>query len=127
MANSPLWTWCPLPNAAKSIQIAVDIANMGDGYTHRATRGLNPIRQAWSLSFPFEDRGTLYAMDSFLATNAVGGFYIQPPDQYGEVFVTVDAWSSTITDRARQTGEMVGTLQATFTLAFNPQPANKPR
>jgi phage-related protein len=121
MANTPYWSWCPMPGAARSTALAVDTVALGDGYVHRATRGLNPVRPSWSLAFPFTSPAELQAYDDFLVANATAGFYMRPPDASADVFVTVDAWSSTIADKNLQNG-IVGTLQATFVRCFNPQP-----
>ena len=121
MANTPYWPWCPMPGAARSTALAVDTVALGDGYIHRATRGLNPSRPSWALSFPFTSLIELQAYDNFLVANATAGFWMRPPDSSADVFVTVDTWSSTIVDK-NLNGGIVGTLQATFARCFNPQP-----
>lgn len=118
----PFWPWCPTPGASRATELRVDEVAFGDGYKHRAVRGLNPARPAWTLSFPFTSQAELQAYDDFLTANATAGFYMRPPDSAADVFVTVDAWSSTIADRNVANG-IVGTLQATFTRSFNPQPS----
>ena len=122
---TPYWPWCAMPGAARSTTLAVDIVNLGDGYVHRATRGLNPARPSWALVFPFTSLDELSALDAFLKTNATAGFYMRPPDSAVDVFVTADSWSATITDK-NLTGGIVGTLQSTFVQQFNPQPVNPP-
>lgn len=125
MANTPYWPWCAMPGAARSTALAVDVVSFGDGYNHRATRGLNPVRPSWQLAFPFASLDELGTLDSFLKANAAAGFYMRPPDSAVDVFVTADSWSASITDKNAASG-IVGTLQATFVQQFNPQPANKP-
>jgi phage-related protein len=125
MANTPFWPWCPMAGAARSTALAVDTVNLGDGYVHRSTRGLNPARPSWAFTFPFASLDELTAYDAFLKANATAGFYVRPPDSAADVFVTVDSWSATITDKALASG-IVGSLQATFVQAFNPQPTNAP-
>jgi phage-related protein len=120
---TPYWSWCPMPGAARSTTLAVDINAFGDGYVHRSTRGLNPARPSWSLSFPFTSLAELEAFDAFLVANATAGFYMRPPDSSTDVFVTADAWSSSIADKNADSG-IVGTFQATFVRSFNPQPVN---
>lgn len=120
---SPYWSWCPAPGAARSSALSVDINNYGDGYVHRSTRGLNPVRPSWTLSFPFRKLAELDAMDAHLRAYALGGFYFRPPDSATDVFVTCDQWSASITDRTGG-GDKVGQLQAQFDQAFNPQPLN---
>ena len=123
MANpTPWWGWCPQPGMSRATQLAVDANAMGDGYTHRGTRGLNPARPAWTMVFPFVSVDELNAMDSFLLLYAAPGFWMQPPDSGAPVLVVCDAWSATIVDKNLKTG-IVGTLQATFARSFNPQPA----
>lgn len=118
---SPYWTWCPMPGAARTSTLAVDTVEFGDGYKHRSTRGLNPVRPAWSLAFPFTSLDELDALDAFLVAHAATGFWMRPPDGSTDVFVTADEWSATIADKNNSTG-IVGTLTATFARSFNPQP-----
>jgi phage-related protein len=127
MANppQPFWPWCPMPGAGRTTKLTVDTADYGDGYVHRATRGLNPARPAWDLSFPFTSVDELKTLDDFLTEWAGAGFYIMPPDGTDYVLVTVDTWSASVTDRNLDTG-IVGTLKATFTRSFNPQPLPPP-
>src|SRR4029077_12929939 len=121
--TDPKWIWCAMPGAARTTAMKADIADYGDGYTHRATRGLNPARPNWQLEFPFTDLAMLAAMNTFLETYAVPGFYFEPPDATGtELFVTCDQWSATVSDRTGS-GARVGTLGAQFVRAFNPQPS----
>lgn len=117
----PTWTWCPLPGAARKTKLNVDQANFGDGYTERTTRGLNPARPSWDVSFPFVGFDELDAMDRFLVANAALGFWWQPPDAAEAFLVTADDWAAAISDRTRADG-IIGTLQSTFTRQFNPQP-----
>jgi phage-related protein len=129
MANGnppqPYWPWCAQPGAGRSTTLTVDTANYGDGYVHRATRGLNPARPAWTLAFPFTSLDELQAYDDFLTEWAGAGFYIMPPDGTDYVLVTADSWQATITDRNVKSG-IIGTLNATFTRSFNPQPISLP-
>lgn len=118
---SPLWTWCAIPGAGRDTKLAVDEVAFGDGYKHRATRGLNPARGSWSLGFPFESVAELKERDDFLKLYAATGFWITPPDSATAVFVTVDEWSATISDRSGD-GGMVGTLSVVMNQSFNPQP-----
>jgi phage-related protein len=106
---------------ARSTALAVDTNAMGDGYVHRATRGLNPARPSWTMTFPFTSAAELNAMDDFLVANGACGFWMRPPDQAAPVFVCCDAWSASIADKNNSTG-IVGTFQATFARMFNPQP-----
>src|SRR5215471_2621166 len=117
----PFWSWCPQPGAARASKLAVDVAAYGDGYQHRATRGLNPIRPSWTLAFPFKSLDDLGEMDNFLRINAAAGFYFRPPDARDPLFVTVDEWQATIADKSRSRG-IVGQLNVTFAQSFNPQP-----
>jgi phage-related protein len=117
--------WCPAPGAARTSTLAVDVVQFGDGYCHRSTRGLDPVRPTMSYQFPFVGMGRLNDMNAFLKANGARGFQFQPPDSDGNVFVTADAWSASITDK-NLTTDVVGTLQATFVQQFNPQPLNVP-
>jgi phage-related protein len=110
-----------MPGAGRSTTLAVDSVAFGDGYVHRATRGLNPARPSWSLVFPFTSLDELAERDAFLKANAATGFWITPPDGTALVYVTADAWSASITDKNKQTG-IVGSLAVTMTQSFNPQP-----
>lgn len=123
MPNTPYWSWCAMPGAARSTSLTVDQTTFGDGYNHRATRGLNPAKPQWTLAFPFVSLDELQTLDDFLVANAARGFWMRPPDSAADIFVTVDTWSATITDKNGSTG-MIGTLQATFVRQFNPQPTN---
>src|SRR5262245_58881588 len=118
---SPYWPWCSMPGTGRNTKLAVDEIAFGDGYKHRATRGLNPARPSWALGFPFENIAELKERDDFLRAHAATGFYFTPPDSTAYVFVTADEWAATIIDRSGK-GAMVGTLSATFTQSFNPQP-----
>lgn len=121
----PMWRWCAMPGASRDTKLNVDINAYGDGYVHRSTRGLNPARPSWKIDVPFTSAGEYSEMDTFLRTNAASGFYFEPPDGGGAVvLVTVDDWSASVADRhgERSSGEIVGTLSATFEQAFNPQP-----
>jgi phage-related protein len=111
-----------MPGASRSTKLRVDQTDYGDGYTYRLTRGLNPARPSWSIQVPFVGLTELGTYDAFLVANAARGFWFTPPDATADVFVTADEWSASITDR-NQT-DVVGTLQATFTRQFNPQPLN---
>ena len=53
MALTPMWPFCPMPGHTKDSKLAVDINAFGDGYVHRSTRGLNPIRPAYGVTFTF--------------------------------------------------------------------------
>jgi phage-related protein len=119
--HTPYWPWCAMPGASRTTQLAVDTVSFGDGYNHRATRGLNPARPSWALTFPFTSLDELGNFDAFLKTNATAGFWMRPPDSAVDVFVTADSWSATITDRNSGDG-LFGTLQTTFVQQFNPQP-----
>ena len=123
MPNTPYWPWCPMFGAARSVELAVDQTQYGDGYVHRSTRGLNPVRPSWNLSFPFTDLEELHAYDNFLNSYAARGFWFTPPDMPSDVFVYVDSWSFTVSDKAnRDGGSIMGTMQATFVRCFNAQP-----
>lgn len=120
--TEPFWIWCPQPGAMRATELKVDQSDYGDGYIHRSTRGLNPLRPKWSVSFPFVDLDVLDAMRDFLETNAAPGFYFKPPDEdIPEVFVYADTWSATVIDRAGN-GNRVGQLTAEFVRCYNPQP-----
>jgi phage-related protein len=118
----PYWPWCAQPGAARTTQLAVDSVAYGDGYVHRSTRGLNPVRPSWSLSFPFTSLAELEERDAFLQAHAAAGFWITPPDSAAALFVTADQWSANITERNLQSG-IVGTLTVSLVQSFNPQPA----
>jgi phage-related protein len=122
----PLWTWCPMPGMSTTATLAVDTVALGDGYVHRATRGLNPVRETWSLAFPFTSQSELTAMYGFLRAYAVAGFWMRLPDFVEYVFVCVDEWSWSISDRTGQDHDIVGTLSASFVRSFNPQPYPMP-
>ena len=92
----------------------------GDGYKHRATRGLNPVRPTWALNFPFTSQAELTAYDQFLTAYATGGFWMRPPDSTVDVFVTADEWVANLVDRNKTSG-IVGSLAVTFAQTFNPQ------
>jgi phage-related protein len=120
-----------MAGASRTDTLRVDKNEFGDGYIHRATRGLNPVRPAWTLTFPFRDAAEYQAFNTFLAANAAAGFYFKPPEEPAPVFVTADDWSMTISDRRGVAGAggvepILGTLQATFTRSFNPQPLSSP-
>jgi phage-related protein len=117
----PFFGWCPQPGMSRATKLTVDTAAYGDGYIHRATRGLNPARPSWSYSIPFTSLAELTDLDDFLTLYAGRGFYVLPPDSNDYVLVTADDWSAQITDKNKDRG-IVGVLTATFTRSFNPQP-----
>lgn len=108
---------------AKTSKVAVDTNAYGDGYVHRATRGINPVRPGWSFSFPFVGEQALWDMDTFLKQNATRGFWIKPPGEQAEVYVVCDEWAATFSDKNKTVG-LVGSLTASFTRIFNPQPVS---
>jgi phage-related protein len=118
---TPWWGWCPQAGMTRTTTLAVDSNAFGDGYIHRATRGLNPARPAWQVVVPFVGADELQAMETFLVANAACGFWMQPPDQASPVFVVCDTWQAQLVDKSNSDG-IVGTMQATFTRSFNPQP-----
>ena len=117
----PYWPWCAMPGAARTTTLAVDEVAFGDGYKHRATRGLNPARPEWDLAFPFTTLAELTERDAFLRTNAARGFWFTPPDGAAPLFVTADQWAAQIVDRSKAAG-IVGTLTVKLVQSFNPQP-----
>jgi phage-related protein len=121
MPNTPYWPFCAVRGASRTVELAVDQTNYGDGYVSRSTRGLNPVRPSWNLVFPFASQEELTTFDDFLNANASRGFWFTPPDMAGDVFVYADNWSYTVSDKNQSNG-IVGTLQATFVRCFNPQP-----
>jgi phage-related protein len=118
----PFWPFCPMPGHTKDAKLAVDINAFGDGYVHRSTRGLNPVRPAYGVTFAFTSDDEMAQMDTFLQANALQGFYYQPPGEAAPVYVTADEWTYTIQVKNRDGSGVVGTLAATFNRAFNPQP-----
>ena len=121
--NTPYWPWCAQAGAARSANLSVDQTNYGDGYNHRAVRGLNPVRPSWTLQFPFVGTDDITEMYAFLKANACNGFWFTPPDDINDAFVTVDTWSATISDKNKTHG-IVGLLNVTFAQSFNPQMLN---
>jgi len=124
---TPYWPFCAMPGASRSTKLGVDTAAFGDGYIHRATRGLNPARPAWSLNFPFTSKHEVDVFDQFLKSFAAPGFWFTPPESEVDVFVTVDDWTISIVDKTLRSpvnneAEPLGTLSVTFTQSFNPQP-----
>ena len=119
---TPLWPFCPMPGYTKDSKLAVDINAFGDGYVHRSTRGLNPVRPAYGVTFTFASDADMAAMDSFLTQYACGGFYYQPPGEPAPVFVTADEWTYSI--QVKGADGVIGTLSTTFNRMFNPQPLN---
>jgi phage-related protein len=120
MALTPLWPFCPMPGHTKDSKLAVDINAFGDGYVHRSTRGLNPVRPNYGVTFTFNGDAEMAQMESFLLANACAGFYYQPPGEPAPVFVTADEWTYSI--QVKGATGVIGTLSATFNRMFNPQP-----
>ena len=116
----PYWPWFAQPGAARATTLAVDEVAFGDGYKHRSTRGLNPARPAWTLSFPFTSLAELNERDTFLRQYSAGGFWFTPPDGAAPLFVTANDWTATIVEKNLGTG-IVGQLAVTLTQSFNPQ------
>jgi phage-related protein len=110
-----------MPGAGKTTRLAVDTNSYGDGYQHRATRGLNPARPEFSLQFPFVGASQLQEYDDFLKQYAATGFWILPPGEPNEIFVYCDEWSASFNDKNNSQG-LVGVFSANFVRTFNPQP-----
>jgi phage-related protein len=120
MALTPMWPFCPMPGHTKDSKLAVDINAFGDGYLHRSTRGLNPVRPNYGVTFTFNGDAEMAQMESFLKANACAGFYYQPPGEPAPVFVTADEWTYSI--QVKGAVGVIGTLSTTFNRVFNPQP-----
>ena len=119
---SPYWPWCAQPGASRTNEAKIDTNAYGDGYVHRSTRGINPIRASWTLTFPIVGQSDIDKYHNFLYANCVEGFWWNPPDwPTVYVFVMIDSWSLNISDKNRKIG-LIGQLQATFVQCFNPQP-----
>jgi phage-related protein len=117
----PFWSWCPAAGMQKGSKLNVDTQGYGDGYVHRATRGLHPVRPNWSLTFPFKSADEAQAMTDFLEANAAAGFYTKLPGEADYSLVVCDEWSLSFVDRTGN-GTLAGNLSATFAKSFNPQP-----
>ena len=116
--------WCPMPGPTRTNTLKVETVVLGDGYTYRLTRGLNPVGSTLTYAFPFEDVDHLTEMDAFLKQHGARGFAFTPPEADDPIFVCCNAWSATLTDRTGTSGEMVGQLTSTFERRFNLQPGN---
>ena len=114
--------WCPAPGPTHAKTLAVETIELGDGYTYRLTRGLNPVGSTLTYAFPFEDAERLTDMDAFLRAHGSRGFLFLPPDEPLPVYVCCNAWSATLVDRTGS--EFTGQLQSTFERRFNPMPGN---
>jgi phage-related protein len=117
--------WCAALGPSRSATLKVDTNEFGDGYCHRSTRGLDPVKPAWTLSFPATSDAVLLEMDAFLRTFGQAGFTFTPPGDSTAIFVTCDAWTFVLTDRSAG-GDLISSLQATFTEVFNHQPPDYP-
>jgi phage-related protein len=107
--------------AARSQETTIDTNAYGDGYTHRSTRGINPSRATWSLSFPIVGQEDVDKYDDFFNAYQVGGFWWNPPDMPTKyVFVIVNNWSISMSDKNIKEG-IIGVLQVSFVQTFNPQ------
>jgi phage-related protein len=107
-----------------SKKLMVEVVNYGDGYIHRNTRGLNPVRPSFQVQFPFISDQELSNMDSFLTSNAAQGFWFAPPNQ-SPIFVTVDEWGYNI-EIVRRSDGVCGQMQMTMVQQFNLQPVTPP-
>jgi phage-related protein len=118
-----IWSdkWCPAPGPSRTDAVGTLIADLGDGYRYRATRGFNPVQSTWTYSFPFTSAQQLNDMDDFLQQYGERGFYFLPPEELELRFMCVSEWSATITTRAANL-ELVGELNVTFRRMFNKQP-----
>ena len=119
---TPLWPFCPMPGATKDSKLAVDINAFGDGYVHRSTRGLNPVRPSYGVTFMFTGDAEFAAMDSFLTKHAAAGFYYNAPG--GRSFR--DCRRMVYSIEVKGAAGVVGTLSARFDRSFNPQPLPPP-
>lgn len=118
--------WCPALGPTRSDQASTLIADLGDGYRYRATRGFSPIVTTWNYSFPFTSIERLNEMDAFLQAYGERGFWFLPPEELELRFMCCNEWSATITERTGA-GALVGSLSAGFRRMHNKQPlANIP-
>jgi phage-related protein len=114
--------WCPAMGPTHAKTLAVETTELGDGYTYRLTRGLNPVGSTLVYAFPFEDADHLSDMDAFLKAHGSRGFLFLPPDESAPIYVCCNQWSATLIDRTGS--EFVGQLRSTFERRFNPMPGN---
>ncbi len=116
----PNWTWCPLPGASTTNDVAVGEASYGDGYVQRATQGINPLRQRFSHTFSFPTVEELKAADAFLQSYAVIGFTFTPIG-YDPVYVVVDTWNSNYVEKIQRDGttSILMTLSVDFRRVYN--------
>jgi phage-related protein len=112
--------WCPAPEVSRERSQRLTEITYGDGYTHRLVIGRNPLNDIWNVTFN-GDETLLDAIDLFLVSNSVAGFYWTPP-AHVQIFVTCDSWTLTWRDRARGGGQLLGSISATFRRNYNLQP-----
>src|SRR5262245_18032234 len=79
--------WCPAFGPNRTDSALTLIADLGDGYRYRATRGFNPVQTTRTYSFPFTTLDRLNDMDAFLQQYGVRGFYFLPPEELELDFV----------------------------------------
>jgi phage-related protein len=109
------FTWAADYGASKEKKPVVKRIQFGDGYSQRATFGLNTSPQKWSLRFSSISTSVADAIDAFLeAAGGVSTFDWTPPDTVTAGKFICESWTRTI-DRFG-----LYTITATFEQVYEP-------
>jgi phage-related protein len=81
------FTWLPTASHSKSIEPEVLVAKFGDGYEQRVARGINNIKDRWTLTFT-GNRLAIDPVDAFLtARGGVEAFTWKNPDEVTALYL----------------------------------------
>jgi phage-related protein len=86
----------PSPGTQSAVQLALNKAEFGDGYTQASPRGLNHIRHSVELSWAGVTPDQLATLRSFFeGRGGYQSFWYQPPGFTALRKWTCDTWAST--------------------------------
>jgi phage-related protein len=109
------FTWIPDFGSAKQVKPAVAMIQFGDGYSQRATKGINTIAKNWDVRFSMRDTEEALEIDEFLeARGGVESFDWTPPNESEAGKYICLEWS-----RVPENSQM-NTITARFLEVFEP-------
>jgi phage-related protein len=91
--------------------------SLGDGYETRELTGINPLKQAWNVSYSNRRWTDIQALEAFLKSVKNNAFtFYDPGDEVGYP-VFCDGWTKSLEGRLKG-GGFYGSLTATFRIAY---------
>jgi len=90
--------YTPLQGSSKTKKPRILRADFGDGYTQRATDGINTNRDRWVVKFRCDTSGEADTFEAFLVAHGSDAFYWTPPREGTPKLWTVESWTRTPED-----------------------------